>query len=263
VTTALVLKRDYLVSHRRMILGRAVAGTLAGLVPVPFLDDFLVSAVVGSGYRKIAASHQVDIDKDAVSSLVFGKAAPTSFAEMAGTAIVYRLAAKTMKRMLVALTALRRAKSAANSFLAMTLFDHYCARLHVGLGLSREEALELREAISEAIAETPGGLSLDPFRRGAIAAARATLKAPLELADLLSAGALRRYLDRQADVTEADAVTEIDEALDKQLAEHSSFLARTVTAVELQLSAEVNPYLDALILRFDDIWKRRTGKDTP
>jgi hypothetical protein len=262
VTTALVLKRDYLATHRRMILSRAIAGTLAGLVPVPFLDDWLINAVVGSGYRRIAASHQVDLDDDAVKALVFGKTPPASLAEMAGSAIVYRLVSKTWKRMVVALTALRRARSAANSFLAMTLFDHYCARLHVGIGLTAGEALALREAISEAIAATPGGLSLDPFRRGALAAARATAKAPLELADLLSGGALRRYLDKRSEVTEADAVDEVDAALDKQLAEQSSFLARTVTAVELQLSAEVNPYLDALLQRFDDLWRRKRG-NTP
>ena len=257
MTTALVLKRDYLVAHRRLILGRAIAGTLAGLVPVPFLDDWLIQAVVGSGYRRIATAHQVDLDDAAVKALVFGKSAPASLTEMAGTAIVYRLVGQTWKRMVVALTALRRARSAARQFVVMTLFDHYCARLHVGIGLTGDEALRLREAIGEAIEATPGGLSLDPFRRGAIAAARAPAKAPLELADLLSGGALRRYLDKGADVTEADAVDEIDAALDKQLAQQSSFLARSVTAVELQLSAEVNPYLDALIQRFDDIWRRR------
>jgi hypothetical protein len=259
--TALVLKRDYLVAHRRMILGRAVAGTLAGLVPVPLLDDWLISAVLGGGYRRIAHSHQVDLSDQAVAALVFGKSAPPAIAEMAGTAIAYRLLRGSWKRMLVAITALRRARATANTFLAMTLFDHYCARLHVGIGLSGDEALALRAAISEAIANTPGGLSLDPFRRGALAAARATVRAPLELADVLSGGALRRYLDRgTGDVTEAAAVDEVDAAVDQQLAEQSSFLARTVTAVELQLSAEVNPYLDALIDRFDDIWRRRKGQ---
>ena len=258
MTTALVLKRDYLIAHRRLILARAIAGTIAGMVPVPFLDEWLVGAVVGGGYRRLAAAHQVDLHDDAVASLVFGKTPPPSWTEMAGSAIAYKIATQTWKRLLIALTALRRARSAANHFLAMTLFDHYCARRHVGLGLSRERALELRETISEAIAASPGGLALDPFRRGALAAARATVRAPLELADLVSGGALRRYLDRQADVTEADAVDEVDQALDKQLAESSSFLSRTVSAVELQLSAEVNPYVDGLIERFDELWRRRT-----
>jgi len=259
-TTALVLKRDYLVARRRMILGRAVAGTLAGLVPVPLLDDWLINAVLGGGYRRIAEAHQLELSDEAVSSLVFGKSAPPAIAEMAGTAIAFRLLRGSWRRMLVAITALRRARATARTFVTMTLFDHYCARLHVGLGLSSEQALALREAISQAIAETPGGLSLDPFRRGALAAARATVRAPLELADLLSGGALRRFLDKGADVTEADAVDEVDAALDQQLAEQSSFLSRTVTAVELQLSAEVNPYLDALIERLDDIWRKRQGK---
>ena len=36
-------------------------------------------------------------------------------------------------------------------------------------------------------------------------------------------------------------------------------LARTVAAVELQLSAEVNPFLDKAIERFDELWRARSS----
>ena len=73
----------------------------------------------------------------------------------------------------------------------MTLFDHYCARLHTGLALDGATALALRGEIVKAIDNTPGALSFHPFRRGAMAAARASLKAPLELADIASGGRWR------------------------------------------------------------------------
>jgi len=261
-TTALTLRRDYLGSHRRMILGRALAATLAGSVPVPFLDDWLTTQLLGGAYRRLAAARQVDLDDEAVKNLVHGKSAPASWQEMAASAVGYRIATKAWKRLLVAVAATRRARAASRTFLTLTLFDHYCMRLHEGLGLDGDKALMVRESIASALDQTPGSFSFEPFRRGALAAARATLRAPLELADIASGGALRRYLDKRRDFHDPSAVSELDQVIDQQLAESSSFLGRAVTAVELQLSAEVNPYLDQAIERLDRIWREHTGKAT-
>lgn len=256
MTEALTLRRDYLAAHRRMIVGRAIAGTVAGAVPIPLLDDFLRTAVLGSAYRKIAREHQVDVEPAAVTNLVHGKSAPAGWAETTASAVAYRIATRSWKQFLIVITTLRRAKAASATFAALTLFDHYCAKRHVGLGLDAARALELRDTISKVIAATPGGLSFEPFRRGALAAARATAKAPLEIANLATGGALRRLLDRgKTDVAEADVVDEVEAALDRQLAERDGFLSRAVASAELQLSAEVNPYVDALIDRFDELWR--------
>jgi hypothetical protein len=256
-TEALTLRRDYLGAHRRMIVGRALATTFAGTVPVPFLDDWLVSTVFGGAFRRIAHARQVDLDDQAISNLVHGRSAPASWADMATTAVGYRIATRTWKRLLVAVAAARRARAAARTFLVLTLFDHYCTRLHTGMGLDGPAALALREAIDSALDQTPGSFSFEPFRRGALAAARATLKAPLELADIATGGALRRFLERRREIHEPAPVSELDQVIDQQLAEHTSFLGRAVTAIELQLSAEVNPYLDAAIDRLDRIWRLR------
>lgn len=255
-TTALTLRREYLAMHRRLILGRALSGTIVGMVPLPLLDDYLVKIVVGGGYRRLAAAQNVDLDGDAVSNLVFGKTQPPGWVDTTATTIAYRLASQTWKRFLLVLTAVRRAQLASRHFAALTLFDHYCQRRHVGLGLDAARALELRDSIGRVIAETPGGLSLEPFRRGFLTAARATARAPLELIDLASGGALRRRLDKGSDVAEAEVVDEVEAALDRQLADREGFLSKAVGAVEQQLSAEVNPYVDALIDRFDELWQK-------
>jgi hypothetical protein len=256
---ALTLRREYLGMHRRLIVGRAVAGTVAGLVPVPILDNWLVKVIVGGGFRRLAAAQNVDLDDDAVANLVFGRTQPPGWAETTATAILVRIASQSWKRLLVVITALRRARSAGRTFAALTLFDHYCQRRHVGLGLDAGKALELRDTIARAIDDTPGGLSFEPFRRGLLGAARATVKAPLELVDIASGGALRRLLDKgKGEVAEAEAVDEVEAALDRQLADKDNFLARAVAAVEQQLSADVNPYVDALIERFDELWARQS-----
>lgn len=257
MTTALVPRRDYLDKQRRIIIARSIAGSLAGALPVPFLDDWASSAIVGGGYRKIAAAHQVDLDPAAVNMLVHGTSKPPSIADVAIGGILLRVAGRAARRMMVLLATVNRARSAARTFVIMTLFDHYCARLHTGLALDAPTALALREEILKAIENTPGALSFHPFRRGALSAARATLRAPLELADLASGGALRRMLTRKSEVTEAEAVDDLDRAVETALANKNNFLSRTVAAVEVQLSSEQNPFLDAAIENLDRRWRAR------
>jgi hypothetical protein len=257
--TALVLRRDYLTGQRRLIIARAVAGSLASIVPLPFVDDWVLAQVLGGGYRRIAEAHGVDVAPQALANLVHGKTPPPSPLELAANGIAFRVAGVAAKRVMLALATFNRARAASRTFVTMTLFDHYCAKLHTGGALDGATALALREEIAGAIAQTPGALAVHPFRRGLAAAARAALKAPLELADLASGGALRKLLARDSTVTEAQAVDDVEHALEQQLASKTGFLARTVAAVEGQLSADGNPFLDAVLDAFDRRWRARVA----
>jgi hypothetical protein len=258
-STSLIRSREYLAGQRRAIIARSVAGSLAGAVPVPFLDDLAKSLVLGGGYRRIAAAHHIDLDGAALKTLVHGTSAPPSIVDLAASGILLRVAGRAARRMLVALATIDRARSAARTFVTMTLFDHYCARLHTGLALDAATALALRDEIGRAIDQTPGALAFHPFRRGALAAARATLRAPLELADLATRGAVRRLLARRSSVTDAEAVDALDHAVETALASKTGFLSRTVAAVEVQLSAEANPFLDGALDAFDRRWRARVA----
>jgi hypothetical protein len=239
MTTSLARSRAYLASQRRAIIARAIAGSLAGTLPVPFLDDWVAGAVLGGGYRRIAAAHHIDL---------------------AASGIMLRIAGRAARRMLVALATIDRARSAARTFLTMTLFDHYCAKLHTGLALDSATALALRDEIARALEQTSGALAFHPFRRGAMAALRATLRAPLELADLATRGAVRRLLARKSPtITDAEAVDELDQAVETALASKTGFLSRAVAAIEVQLSAEGNPYLDSALEAFDRRWRARVA----
>lgn len=258
-STSLIRSRDYLAGQRRAIIARAVAGSLAGAVPLPFVDDWATALVLGGGYRRIAAAHHIDLDDAALKTLVHGTTPPPSIVDLAASGIMLRVAGRAARRMLVALATIDRARSAARTFVTMTLFDHYCARLHTGLALDATTALALRDEIGRAIDQTPGALAFHPFRRGALAAARATLRAPLELADLATRGAVRRLLARRSNVTDAQAVDALDQAVETALASKTGFLSRTVAAVEVQLSAEANPFLDGALDAFDRRWRARTA----
>jgi hypothetical protein len=262
-TTALARSRAYLATQRRGIIGRSLAASLAGALPLPFLDDWLIGALLGRGYRKLAAAHQIDLDDDAVRALVFGTERPASLIDMASAGIAARIASRAARRMMLVLATINRARSAARTFMVMTLFDHYCARLHTGAALDGPTALALREEIGRAIESTPGALAMHPFRRGVLAAARATLRAPLELADLATGGAVRKLLARKSEVTEAEAVDDLDAAIERALASKTSFLSRAATAVEIQLSSEVNPFLDGAIENLDRRWRARMAVRQP
>jgi hypothetical protein len=260
--TALVPRRDYLARQRRLIIARSVMGSLAGAMPVPLVDDWAVASILGGGYKKIAAAHQVDMTDDAVNYMVHGASKPPAIAGMAIGGVLARVATRAARRMMVAVAAVSRARSAARTFTAMTLFDHYCAKLHTGLALDGPTALVLREEIIRSIDNTPGALAFHPFRRGALSAAKATLRAPLELADIASGGRLRKLIASKSEVTEAERVDEIEQAMEQALSEKSNFLARTVAAVEAQLSSEVNPFLDGALDSLDRRWRARIGAGT-
>jgi hypothetical protein len=257
--TALVQRRNYLDGQRRTIIARALLGSLAGTIPLPFVDDWAIQRIIGGAYRRIAAAHQVDLTDDAVANLVHGEARPLSIADMATHGILVRVAGRAARKMMVALATINRARSAARTFTAMTLFDHYCAKLHRGLALDGATALALREDISRSIDNTPGTLAFHPFRRAALAAARATLKAPLELADLASGGRVRKLLAKQSEVAHPEHVDDVEQAMEAALADKDGFLARTVASVEAQLSSEVNPFLDGALDSLDRRWRARVS----
>lgn len=259
MSTELTLRRDYLDQHRRMIIGRSIAASIAGMVPIPIVEEWITSTVKRGTIRRIAEARDVDMTDDAIRAVADGPTPPPSWAEMAGSTFVFKIIGRAWRKLLYAYVITRRTQAAARNFVIGTLFDHYCARLHVGMGLDGPTATALREIMSAAIDETPGGLGERIFRRATVAAGRATVRAPLELADIASGGAIRRLLARRDEV---EAAEEVDQAIEAHLRSQEGFLARAATAVELQLSAESNPYIDDLIGTFEEMWRARSAADS-
>lgn len=246
--------RAYLADNRRLIIARALAAAAAGALPIPLFEDWLASRLARGTIRRIADSRSVDLDDGAVRAIADGPENPPEWAEIAGGTLAYRLISRSWRKLILVYLATRRAQAAARHYLVGTLFDHYCARLHVGMGLDGPKAAELRAVIDQAIARTPGGLGSRIFRRGLAGAARASVRGPLRLADSVTGGMIRRLLKRGDEV---EAVAMVDESIERQLTSKQSFLARSVAAVELQLAAEGNPYLEKLLETFDRMWRDR------
>jgi uncharacterized protein (DUF697 family) len=253
-TTGLTRNRDYLSEHRRMIIGRSLSSAIAGAVPIPLLEEWMSSTIDRGTIRRIAEARGVDVDDDAVRAIADGPARPPEWTEIAGGTLAFRLLARSWKKISVAVLAARRARAASRSFTIATLFDHYCSKMHIGLGLDAASGAELRALMTEAIKHTPGGIGRRIFRRGAVAAAKASVRAPATLVDMVSGGMLTRLLNRGNEVEAAD---EVDEALERQLAAEGSFLSRAVTAVEFELAAEANPYIESLLDDFETKWRDR------
>jgi hypothetical protein len=256
-TTAIATRRDYLSRHRKLIIARSLAGTLASAVPLPFFDTWTLETILGAGYKRIAADYQIDLDERALKNLIHGRSKQLDWPQLVASSVAVRIAKGGARRMMVAMAAARSAGAAQRNFLTLTLFDHYCAKLHVGLGLDGERAIAIRDEIARAIDATPGALALHPFRRGALSVVKGLLRAPVNAADRLSAGALRRLLSRGSDIKQAEALSDIDQAVEAQLAHNESFLSRAVASVESQLSSEANPFLDAVIDNFERRWRAR------
>ncbi len=260
MTADLTLSREHLGHNRRMIVARSLAAAIAGAVPLPIVDDWLVWTVQRSMLRRIASERNVGVDDAALRAIALGDSDPPQWAETTGSAFLAKLARRSWRKVLVVYMAARRAQAATRNFMIGTLFDHYCARMHVGLGLDAGTAMGLRRLMDRAIEDTPGGLGRRVFRRGIVGALKATVRAPVELADIASGGAVRRLLAKRAGASEAELVEEVETALEQDLQAEQGLLARAAAAVELELSAEGNPYIDRVVERFELLWRREHDK---
>ncbi|RMH37527.1 MAG: hypothetical protein D6689_20910 [Deltaproteobacteria bacterium] len=240
-----------------MIAARAIAASMAGALPLPVVDDWLASRIRRGIIRRIAAARGVDIDDDAVAAIADGDAAPPSFAQIAGGTFLFKVLSRSWRKLMLAYVAADRARAAAKTFSVATLFDHYAARLHVGLGVDAATGRRLRRLMDECIDDTEGSIGAAVFRKAIAAAARASVRAPAELIDAVTGGRLRRLLSAGAD--EVVAVAEIDSAIERSMDEEAGFLARAARAVDAQLSAEDNPYLDDLVTCFESRWRQEVG----
>ncbi|HET6613930.1 MAG TPA: hypothetical protein VFG83_18150 [Kofleriaceae bacterium] len=255
--------RDHLADNRRLIIGRSLAAAIAGGIPVPVLEEWLEAKIQRGTIRRIAQSRVIDVDKEAVVAIAGGRSRGADWAEVAGSGLAMRLFGKSIRRLLVAVVAARRARAAAKNYAVASLFDHYCAKLHVGLGLDAQAGAEVRKLIDQAIAETRGSLGVRPFRRGISGAMRAGLRAPTRVVDLVTGGRASRLLRRAPRRDEVEVVRAIDTSIERARNDRSGILARMTAAVELELSAEQNPYLERLIARFERLWRAQVEPAAP
>ncbi|HKA90159.1 MAG TPA: hypothetical protein VKE22_21005 [Haliangiales bacterium] len=241
------MRFQHLALHRRMIVVRSLAGAAAGLAPLPYLDDWLVAQIRRGTIRRIAEARGVDLDDAAVRAVAEGATKPPGWRTFLATVPIMRFLRRGVRAAIAGYTIYRRADQASRDFAVATLFDHYCARIHVGGGLDGEAGAALRARIDRAIAKTPSGPLRQTFRAALAAAGRAAIRAPFELADALSGGRIRARLRARSS---EDAPEEVAE---EALVDHAgTLLGRMGQSVDRGLMGLGARYVSDVVAAFEE-----------
>jgi uncharacterized protein (DUF697 family) len=240
------MSADHLIINRRLILSRALFAGVAGMLPVPYVDDPLASAVRSALVRRLAEIRQVDVDANAVDVLAHPYGSRLLHAASIG-AIAIGGTRRVVRKLAVTLLLVRRVDEAVQTFQLGTLFDHYCATRHVGFGLDGKRALQLRKSMDEAIRTARSEAVTRAFKKGIRAMGATAARMPrgaFTFLTKLGAGPLR-----------PEKIDTLDQRLDA--ATSSSFIRRAVSSVEGEVSSVERSYVSTLIEVFDKAWQAR------
>ncbi len=236
---------EHLAENRRLIVRRSLLATaVGGIVPIPVLDDYFAGRVRAGMLIKLGERRQVDITQS--SAELLGDPREGTAVRNATLTAATLLALKLAWRKFFALLALgRRAEDMATTFQLGMLFDHYCARLHVGGEIDHHQAAILRFAIHGALAESEREAVVTAFRDGGRVLGRSALEAPAWMSTRLERAA-RRWAEsggRTADPGDLpDPETDSEEA---------RWLDRASAAVEERLARAEQSYLLRLVGSFE------------
>ncbi len=251
----------HLADNRRLIVRRALLATaVGGVIPIPVLDDYFAGRVRAGMLVKIAERRRVDLAPGSADLL--GDPREGNAVRNATLTAATLLALKLAWRKFFALLAIgRRAEEMTTSFQLGMLFDHYCAKMHVGAGVDRLQAAALREAIFGALSDSERQAFVAAFRDGGRVLGRSFLEAPNWLSDRIRMAA-ERWAESGGKSTDPDEVAEIGDA-----GEEVRWLDRAAAAVESQIGRVEQGYLSGLVQAFErrwhDIQTRKAAAEVP
>ncbi|HLK92755.1 MAG TPA: hypothetical protein VKZ18_22875 [Polyangia bacterium] len=239
---------DHLSENRRLIVRRSLLATaVGGAVPLPVLDDYLAGRVRAGMLIKLGERRQVDIAPS--SAELLGDPREGTAVRNATLTAATLLALKLAWRKFFALLALgRRAEDMATTFQLGILFDHYCAKLHVGGEIDRTQAAILRYAIHGALGESERAALVTAFREGGRVLGRSALEAPAWMSARIERAA-KRWAEsggRTADPGEGG-----DPAGGPGAEDEARWLDRASSAVEDRIGRAGHGYLVNLVASFE------------
>lgn len=252
---------EHLDAHRRLIVRRSLLATaVGGVVPIPVMDEYLAGRVKAGMLMKIAERRQVDM---ALSSAeLLGDPREGTAMRNATLTAATLLALKLAWRKFFAVLAIgRRAEDMATTFQLGTLFDHFCAKMHVGAGIDRNRAVQLRAVIHASLAETERLALVGAFRDGARVLGQSLLEAPAWASAQLERAA-RHWAASGGTTTDAVDVDLPGAASGaapgptsaEEVAE-ARWLDRAANKVESRLGGIGQGYLDTLVRTFEQRWR--------
>jgi hypothetical protein len=242
----------HLGGNRSLIVRRSLLATaVGGLVPVPVMDDYLAGRIRAGMLMQIAERRRVDLAPSSAELLSDPREGTTvrNATLTAATLIALKLA---WKKFFAVLAVGRRADEMATTFQLGTLFDHFCAKLHVGAGVDRAAAFRLRGAIHAAISDSERAAVVGAFRDGARLLGRSVMEAPAWVTDRLQRAA-EQYVSTGGNPDAAK--TAADPVVDR---ESARWLDRAASLVDERLSKLGSGYLEGLLGAFDRRWQSAT-----
>jgi len=235
----------HLTTHRGLIVRRALLmGAIRGLLPVPVLDERLAGRIRAGLLAKLASARQVDLPPAAATALANAGGMGASLTLTAAALLLAKFAGR---RFFALFAAGYGADEMARNFCRATLFDHYCAKLHVGGPITPATAATLRETIEGEIRGSGSTPILPAFREGSRVLGRSLLEAPRWLLRRIT-GLAERFARTGGNPEVLDAVPESPDADD-------TWIERAGQAVEEALAGTANAYLPKLVEGFERRWQ--------
>jgi hypothetical protein len=177
-----------------------------------------------------------------------GTSAMRNITLTAATLLALKLA---WRKFFALLAAGRGAEEMATIFQVATLFDHYCAKLHVGGALSRPQAAELRRLIHASVGRTSKTKLVGAFREGGRILGRSVIEAPAWVSRSLT-----RYAERWL---RTSGRPEAAAGWPEETEEERTWLDRAAHVVEEGLSSLGQDYLGDLVDDFESEWRKRAS----
>lgn len=240
----------HLTANRGVIVKRSLMATAVGaVIPLPVMDEYVAGRVRAGLLMKLAQLRNVDLPPP--SAELMGDAREASMVRNATITAITLVALKLAWRKIFAVLAMGRgAEEMAMNFQYATLFDHYCATMHVGGPIDRQRASDLRKVIHATVDRTERATLTAIFRDGSKILARSLLEAPRWVSTRLAALA-QRWVS-----TRGNVAATFDPANDVAAEGESQWLDRASSAVEQSLGSLGTDYLAILIEDFEALWTK-------
>jgi hypothetical protein len=243
---------EHLAANRRLIIRRSLLATaVGGVVPLPVMDDYLAGRVRAGMLMKLAERRQVDLVLSSAELLADPREATAvrNATMTAATLLALKLA---WKKFFAVLAVGRRAEDMATTFQMGTLFDHFCTKLHVGAGIDRTRAFQLRGIIHASVSDAEKSALTAVFHEGGRVLSRSMLEAPAWVSGRFERAAehwARTGGNAPADAADPDPEVPID-------GENARWLDRASGAVESRLNQLGSSYLRTLVRSFEQRWRQ-------
>jgi hypothetical protein len=242
---------EHLAANRRLIIRRSLLATaVAGVIPLPVMDDYLAGRVRAGMLMKLAERRQVDLVLSSAELLADPResTAVRNATMTAATLLALKLA---WRKFFAVLAVGRRAEDMATTFQMGTLFDHFCTKLHVGAGVDRTRAFQLRGIIHASVSDAEKTALTAVFRDGGRILGRSMLEAPAWMSKRFERAA--EHWARTGGQPSASPEPDADPPIDS---EDARWLDKASGVVESRLNRLGTSYLRTLVRSFEQRWRQ-------